>query len=156
MALIDLSSRFLPERKFSKASKVAPSAHQAAVEISMMRMLKKPLTDICDVTDHDPAILEMIMACRIKPSDSWKSTIKFPNQRTKEALIYVFDQLGPKEKKQKMKGAKEKTTKVESEIGRKLEEEYNTTRKGGSQALVLKNPLIKFAVRPHIWPLYST
>ncbi|RJE27358.1 Ribosomal subunit 39S [Aspergillus sclerotialis] len=141
----DTYKPFLPERKFSKSSKVAPAAHQAAVEISMMRMLKKPLTNICDVTDHDPAILEMIMACRIQPSDSWKSTIKFPDQRTKEALIYVFDQLGPQAKKQKAKEANEENAEVESEIDGKLKQEYNTTRKGGSQALALKNPLIKFA-----------
>ena len=109
-----------------------------------MQMLKNPLTAVCEVREHDPAILEMIMACKIRRNASWNSAIRFPDQQTKEALIYVFSQIG---RDQAAETTTEQTTESE-ELGKKLEQQYNQTRNGGSQTLALNDPSIKFAVCP--------
>lgn len=73
------------------------AAHQTAVELCLLHDLNKPLTDVCEVIEHDPTVLEMIAGCTIKPtaeSGNLRDRIAYPDDKTKETLHYVFAQLG--------------------------------------------------------------
>lgn len=73
------------------------AAHQTAVELCLLHDLNKSLTDVCEVVEHDPTVLEMITGCTIKPtaeSGNLRDRIVYPDDKTKETLHYVFAQLG--------------------------------------------------------------
>ncbi|KAJ5242434.1 uncharacterized protein N7469_000761 [Penicillium citrinum] len=73
---------------------ILPAAHQAAVEICLLHLLGKPLTSICQVNRHNTQIREMIESCTVQPSATQGWEIKFPDGKTHEALVFVFNQIG--------------------------------------------------------------
>ncbi|CAI7604602.1 hypothetical protein N7533_008826 [Penicillium manginii] len=76
---------------------ILPAAHQTAVEICLLHLLGKPLESICQVNRHNTQIREMIESCTVQPSETQGWEIKFPDQQTKEALVFVFNQIGGEE-----------------------------------------------------------
>ncbi|KAJ5683093.1 hypothetical protein N7462_006258 [Penicillium macrosclerotiorum] len=109
------------------------AAHQATVEICLMHMLGKPLAGICEVDDHNAQIQEMLDKCIIKGSDTqqWNNALRFPDQTTQEALVFVFNQIGGE-------GSKN----LESPETLLAE---NTSKDASHNALSLANPEVKFA-----------
>jgi hypothetical protein len=72
------------------------AAHQTAVEVCLMRELKKPLTDICQILEHENVVFEQIWRCKINPVDgsNMDDQLVFPNQQAKDMLFFVFEQVG--------------------------------------------------------------
>ncbi|KAJ5902319.1 hypothetical protein N7495_002847 [Penicillium taxi] len=75
-----------------------PAAYQAAVEICLMHMLGKPLTSISGVTRHNKVVRKMLKTCTLE-GQNWETSLRFPDQQTMEALVFVFNQIGPKSTK---------------------------------------------------------
>ncbi|KAJ5915470.1 hypothetical protein N7466_011403 [Penicillium verhagenii] len=118
-----------------KVRPVPLAAHQAAVEICLMKILGKPLTGICAIPTHNPKIQEMLDNCVVLGSESLSTALRFPNKKTMEALTFVFAQIG------------ETTgTPVESLEEFILEQEpVKDIAQGPHQALSLTDSEIKFA-----------
>lgn len=72
----------------------AAAAHQAAVEGCLMRMLGKDPVSICEVVNHDEQIQELIDNCAVEGSEPWTTALRFPDQQTMDALVFVFKQIG--------------------------------------------------------------
>lgn len=72
------------------------AAHQAAVEITLLRALNQPLASICRVHEHDKTIFKMIWRCEFQSGASQKreGTLKFPDEEAEKALRFVFEQIG--------------------------------------------------------------
>lgn len=73
------------------------AAHQTAVELCLLHELKKPLTDACDVLEHDYSIFKMITATKIQPAEAngtLDGRLSFPGDEAKNTLLFVFEQLG--------------------------------------------------------------
>lgn len=116
----------------TRARPILPAAHQAAVEICLLQLLGKPLTSICQVNRHNTQIREMIESCTVQPSATQGWEIKFPDEQTKEALVFVFNQIGG-----------EQEAKIESTdfVKRDRQVEVEPYR-----SLSLADPELKFAV----------
>lgn len=113
------------------------AAHQAAVEISLMQLLGKPLTSVCEVATHDPKIQDMLNGCVVLGSEPLGTALRFPNQDSMDALVFVFSQIGGKTEAQ-----------IESPEKFILEgEPVKKVTQGPHHALSLTNSEIKFAVR---------
>ncbi|KAL2012742.1 hypothetical protein VTN00DRAFT_267 [Thermoascus crustaceus] len=88
---------FMSRRKLTEKGHLHLAAHQTAVELCLMQALNKPLTDVCQVLEHDKTVFKMIWKCRIQPGEDkgkLDSALVFPNKETKEALFFVFEQIG--------------------------------------------------------------
>ncbi|KAJ5088257.1 hypothetical protein N7456_011873 [Penicillium angulare] len=79
-----------------KVRKLPLAFHQTAVEICLMKMLGKPLTEISSVATHHHVIQKMIDDCVVVGSESWETALRFPNQKAMETLSFVFNQIGEK------------------------------------------------------------
>ncbi|KAJ5806392.1 uncharacterized protein N7503_003994 [Penicillium pulvis] len=111
------------------------AAHQAAVEISLMQLLGKPLTSVCEVATHDPKIQDMLNGCVVLGSEPLGTALRFPNQDSMDALVFVFSQIGGKTEAQ-----------IESPEKFILEgEPVKKVTQGPHHALSLTNSEIKFA-----------
>jgi hypothetical protein len=67
------------------------------VELCLLHELKKSLTDACDVLEHDYSIYKMITEIKIQPVEengTLDGRLSFPNDEAKNALYFVFEQLG--------------------------------------------------------------
>lgn len=82
------------KNKLTKKGHLALAAHQAAVELCLMHALNKPLTSVCDVVEHDKAVFKLLWKCKIQPSGQWDQALIYPDDETKEALVYIFEQIG--------------------------------------------------------------
>ncbi|EEA25794.1 hypothetical protein TMatcc_005971 [Talaromyces marneffei ATCC 18224] len=85
----DIYQGFLSLKKANRSAHFRSAAQSVAVELSLLHELKKPLSLACDLTRHDQMIWKMIRECQIKDGN-----LKFPNEKTKETLFFVFNQLG--------------------------------------------------------------
>ncbi|KAJ5092110.1 hypothetical protein NUU61_006980 [Penicillium alfredii] len=89
---------YVPYAANIKHQNPTDAAHQAAVELCLLRMLKKQhLTTICDISQHHRKIRSMIRQCRVdgSPGCQWENALRFPDQRTMDVLIFVFMQIAP-------------------------------------------------------------
>jgi hypothetical protein len=75
----------------------------------LLHTLKKPLTNICDVIEHEQPVFKLIRNCKIQPKSSgqWDSAVVYPDKETEEALVYIFEQIG---------GAQEAAAEVATEV----------------------------------------
>ncbi|KAF7718356.1 Uncharacterized protein PECH_001049 [Penicillium ucsense] len=107
--------------------------HQTTVELCLMSILGKPLTSVCDIPRHNPQILSMLDSCYVDASSpkQWNAALRFPNQQTMEALMFVFNQIGG-----------ESTAKVEPSD--KLITE-KSSKADSHRELSLLDPNVKFA-----------
>lgn len=68
-----------------------------------MHDLKKPLTDVCTVIEHEKEIFEQILQCSIAAPAGGSATgsldgwLSFPNEEGKDILHFVFQQIGSRE-----------------------------------------------------------
>jgi protein kinase C substrate 80K-H len=136
------------------------AAHQTAVELCLMHELKKPLTDVCDIVEHDKSVFRMIWKCKIEPaaenSGSLDGRLTFPNKPAKDTLFFVFEQVG-REVAPEAEAASEETV-VEEEDLEAIEEMemedvanqpffgIQATRDTGFLSISLDDPATKFAV----------
>lgn len=116
---------------------IPTAAHQAAVEISLMQMLGKPLTSICTVSYHLGRIQLMINNCVVDGSETeqWNTALRFPDQQTMDALVFVFNQIG------------ESTESKEIESPESFLVKEEASEPEAYRALSLADPTVKFAVR---------
>ncbi|KAI9375436.1 ribosomal subunit 39S-domain-containing protein [Aspergillus egyptiacus] len=92
----DAYNSFFSNRRLKKERHLALAAHQAAVELCLLHGLNKPLARICDVVEHEEAVLDLIMKCKIQPKSEgqWDSAVVYPDKETEDALLYIFEQIG--------------------------------------------------------------
>lgn len=87
--------RFKVRTPVTKRGHLNLAAHQAAVEIALLYALKKPLTSICDVVEHDKSVFKMLWKCKIQPgANGWDGAVVYPNKETETALAFIFEQIG--------------------------------------------------------------
>ncbi|PKX90837.1 mitochondrial 54S ribosomal mL50 protein [Aspergillus novofumigatus IBT 16806] len=92
----DVFNPFMLKKKLTKEGHLHLAAHQAAVEICLMHALKKPLTKICDVVEHEKPVFKLIWKCKIKPNaeSQWGQSLVYPDDESKDVLVYIFEQIG--------------------------------------------------------------
>ncbi|KAL2857817.1 glucosidase II beta subunit-like protein-domain-containing protein [Aspergillus pseudoustus] len=92
----DAYTSFSLNRRLTKLGQLSLAAHQTAVELCLMHTLKKPLTNVCDVVEHEQPVFKLIWNCKIQPKSNsqWSSAVVFPDKDTEDALVYVFEQIG--------------------------------------------------------------
>ncbi|KAJ9302248.1 hypothetical protein DTO271G3_1114 [Paecilomyces variotii] len=153
---------FLSKRKLTEKGHLSLAAHQTAVELCLMHALKKPLTDVCEVLEHDKTVFKMIWKCKIQPGNGngpLDGALVFPNKETENNLFYVFQQIGSEVE---METAAEQTAEEEvEELGEEDFDEkffndaaktpdlpffgYRDSRDSGFLSLSLQDPATKFA-----------
>lgn len=79
-----------------KTRTIPEAAHQAAVEVTLMRMLDRRPASICKIAKHHGHVRDMIMSCVFDSSAAEQpiTTLRFPDQKTMDALVYIFNQIG--------------------------------------------------------------
>ncbi|GKZ70227.1 hypothetical protein AnigIFM50267_005488 [Aspergillus niger] len=158
-AEVDRVAAFGLKKKLRKQGPLSLAAHQAAVEICLMHALNKPLTSVCNVAEHDKAVFKMIWKTKIVPGEagSWGSALQYHSKQAKEALVYIFEQIGGSQPEAvEQQQAAEETAEVEEfeEAAWEGEEEevpkvpffgYQEARDKGFLTLSLEDPETKFA-----------
>lgn len=116
---------------------IPAAARQAAVEVSLMQMLGKPPASICDVAMHHSQIRDMIMKCVFDGSvtEQWNTALRFPDQKTMDALVFVFNQIGESTESKEIESPETFLSKQKADDS---DESY--------RALSLVDPTVKFAV----------
>lgn len=122
-----------------------------------MHSLDKPLTRVCDVVEHEKAVFNLILNCKIQPSSQWNSALECPDKETEEALVYIFQQIGAQDEPTQPEEAAEED--VESAETEEVEEfqaaapskklaffGYPDVKDKGYLSLSLADPATKFAV----------
>lgn len=166
--------RFMARRKLTEKGHIYLAAHQTAVELCMMQALNKPLTAVCQVLEHDKSVFKMMWKCKIQlGEDKGKldTALVFPNKDAKDALFYVFQQIGnppePEATAEESSAAEEATEQTEFDEEELEEEEivpesvtkpsnplpffgYRDTRDDGFLSISLNDPATKFAVCPSL------
>ncbi|EIT79620.1 hypothetical protein AO1008_04648 [Aspergillus oryzae 100-8] len=89
----DAYESFMLKKKVTKKGQLSLAAHQAAVEVSLMHSLNKPLSKVCDVVEHDKSVFKMLWKCKIQPGE-WKQAVVYPSKEAEKALVYIFEQIG--------------------------------------------------------------
>ncbi|KAF7168519.1 hypothetical protein CNMCM5623_001539 [Aspergillus felis] len=118
----DVFNPFMLKKKLTKEGHLNLAAHQAAVELCLMHALKKPLTKICDVVEHEKPVFKMIWKCKIEPNaeSQWGQSLVYPDDEAKDVLVYIFEQIG--------EGADTTAAPAEEEVQEDVEtEEYEET-----------------------------
>ncbi|KAL2218017.1 ribosomal subunit 39S-domain-containing protein [Thermoascus aurantiacus ATCC 26904] len=160
---------FMARRKLTEKGHIYLAAHQTAVELCMMQALNKPLTAVCQVLEHDKSVFKMMWKCKIQlGEDKGKldTALVFPNKDAKDALFYVFQQIGnppePEATAEESSAAEEATEQTEVDEEELEEEEivpesvtkpsnplpffgYRDTRDDGFLSISLNDPATKFA-----------
>ncbi|KAL2860908.1 mitochondrial 54S ribosomal mL50 protein [Aspergillus lucknowensis] len=154
----DAYNSFSSNRRLTKLGHVSLAAHQTAVELCLMHLLKKPLTSICDVAEHEKPVFKLIWNCKIQPKSNteWDSALVYPDKETEDALIYIFEQIGGAQQ-----AAPEANAAAEDAEAAELEDTqdrdsaqeprsipffgYKYAKDRGFLALSLNDPVTKFA-----------
>ncbi|KAE8308390.1 ribosomal subunit 39S-domain-containing protein [Aspergillus transmontanensis] len=89
----DVYESFMLKKKVTKKGQLSLAAHQAAVEVSLMHSLNKPLSKVCDVVEHDKSVFKMLWKCKIQPGE-WSQAVVYPSKEAEKALVYIFEQIG--------------------------------------------------------------
>lgn len=148
---------FFSNRRVTKPGHLALAAHQAAVELCLMHSLDKPLARVCDVVEHEKAVLKLIWNCKIQPNSQWNSALEYPDKETEEALVYIFQQIGAQNGSiQPEEAAEENVENAETEEIEEIEAAgpskkvpffgYQNVKDKGYLSLSLADPVTKFAV----------
>lgn len=122
-----------------------------------MHSLDKPLARVCDVVEHEKAVFELMLNCKIQPNGQWNSALEYPDKETEEALVYIFQQIGGQnESTQPEEAAEEDVENAETEEIEEVEAAgppkkfaffgYRDVKDKGYLSLSLADPAIKFAV----------
>jgi hypothetical protein len=156
----DVFDPFMLKKKLTKEGHLHLAAHQAAVEICLMHALKKPLTKICDVVEHEKPVFKLIWKCKIDPNveSQWGQSLVYPDDEAKDVLIYIFEQIGgganttaapAEEEVQKDAETEEHEEPVEDSISQAPTPPffgYRSVQDKGFLSLSLNDPETKFAV----------
>ena len=142
------------KKKLYKKGPLSLAAHQAAVEVSLMHALNKPLTKVCNVIEHDKSVFKMIWQCKIIPgSTNWGESLEYRNEKAKEALFYIFEQIGnaqPEAAEQPEENAEVEEVEDFEEPAQEAPKHaffgYQDARDKGFLTLSLEDPETKFAV----------
>lgn len=118
--------RFVSLKKASDSAQFRSAAKSVAIELSILHELKKPLLLACDVPRHDEKIWQMIRKCQIS-----EGSLKFPDNKEKEILLFVFNQLGETPSAQTEATAAEATEQPEA----KAETTVDTTEQLEAEAV---------------------
>lgn len=102
-----------------------------------MQMLGKPPASICDVAMHHSQIRNMIMKCVFDGSavEQWNTALRFPDQTTMDALVFVFNQIGESTESKEIESPETFLAKKKADDS---DESY--------RALSFADPTVKFAV----------
>lgn len=102
-----------------------------------MQMLGKPPASICDIAMHHSQIRNMIMKCVFDGSaaEQWNTALRFPDQTTMDALVFVFNQIGENTESKEIESPETFLTKEKTDDS---DESYRT--------LSFADPAVKFAV----------
>lgn len=156
------------KQKLTKREHLYLAAHQTAVELCLLHALKKPLSSIYDVVEHDKSVFKMIWKCKIQPgaNGQWDGVLTYPNKQTEAALVYIFEQIGGQPEAAIAEAAGE-TGQAEAEAetpAEELDEDtyvsetpglpffgYQDVRDKGFLSLALNDPAAKFAVRSYLF-----
>ncbi|KUL87239.1 hypothetical protein ZTR_03332 [Talaromyces verruculosus] len=106
----DIYQPFVSLKKASDSAQFRSAAKSVAIELSILHELKKPLSLACDVPRHDERIWQMIRKCQIS-----EGSLKFPDNKEKKILLFVFNQLGETPSAQTEDAAAEATEQPEAE-----------------------------------------
>lgn len=98
-----------------------------------MQLLGKPLAGVCEVSAHPEQVQQMIDGCSFVGSAS-SPALRFADQQSMDALIFIFNQIGGKTESQ-----------VESPEKLILQEKENVD--GLCNSISLADSAVKFAVR---------
>lgn len=142
------------KKKLYKKGPLSLAAHQAAVEVSLMHALNKPLTKVCNVIEHDKSVFKMIWQCKIIPgSTNWGESLEYRNEKAKEALFYIFEQIGnaqPEAAEQPEENAEVEEVEDFEEPAQEAPKHaffgYQDAQYKGFLTLPLTDPATKFAV----------
>jgi hypothetical protein len=125
---------------------VDKAAHMAAIEICLLRKLAKPVSSACHVQEHNEEIQRLLLECRVDSSAAtadWGSAVVFPNEEAKDALVYVFEQIGSLENEQNAEQPQQK----QEQPGSKEEMNAHLFGRDNTKELSFTSPSIRFAVR---------
>jgi hypothetical protein len=151
----------MAKRKLTKKEHLYLAAHQVAVELCLMHELKKPLTGVCAIIEHDKLVFKLIWDCKIEPlveSGTLEGRLAFPDQETKDTLFFVFEQVGsePEPVAEAAEGPEE-PEEVGEDILQPVDNTaqlptepffgYRKTKDMGFLSISLSDPVTKFAVR---------
>ncbi|KAF7589865.1 hypothetical protein BBP40_003577 [Aspergillus hancockii] len=151
----DSFNSFMLKKKVTKKGHLSLAAHQAAVEISLMHTLNKPLSKVCDVVEHDKSVFKLIWKCKIQPNANgqWSEAVAYPNKEAEKALTYIFEQIGSQPEPAVAEEAAEEAIEA-SEFHESAPEWNNSSlpffgyadvRDKGFLSLPLSDPATKFA-----------
>lgn len=164
------------KQKLTKREHLYLAAHQTAVELCLLHALKKPLSSIYDVVEHDKSVFKMIWKCKIQPGPNcqWDGVVVYPNKQTESALVYIFEQIGGQPGAAVAEATGETEGALEQAEAEAPAEElddaapedmsgtpglpffgYQDVRDKGFLSLALNDPATKFAVRLSCIPLLS-
>lgn len=121
-----------------KTKTIPEAARQAAVEVTLMRMLDRRPASICEIVKHHGYVQDMIMACVFDSSaaEQPNTALRFPDQKTLDALVYVFNQIGEGPLDKRIKSPERFLAKEKPD---KDDESY--------RALRFTDPTVQFGVR---------
>jgi hypothetical protein len=152
--------RFLPTEKLRKHEEILSALHQAAVEVTIMKHLKRPMDRVCYIEKHDEAVQELLDQVLIKPTtDSLSAQLIYPDETIRADLheyFRTFDEIeaateSESRTKPKPKVASNKAVSIPT-TGSALASEFNQDQlPDHSDFLSLsleQDPRFKFAVRP--------
>ncbi|KAL2828752.1 glucosidase II beta subunit-like-domain-containing protein [Aspergillus cavernicola] len=151
----DAYNSFSSNRRLNKSVHLSLAAHQAAIELSLMHALNKPLVHICEVIEHEKPVFDLLWNCKIqsKSNGEWDSALVYPDKETEDALTYIFKQIGSQDSAPAAEPSSENAEDVEAA---ELEEPakqrksvpffgYPDVQDRGFLSLSLADPVTKFA-----------
>ncbi|KAL4788246.1 ribosomal subunit 39S-domain-containing protein [Aspergillus varians] len=151
----DAYNSFFSNRRLTKPGHLALAAHQTAVELCLMHSLKKPLTSVCDVVEHEKPVFKLMWNCKIQPKGQWDSALEYPDKETEDALVYIFQQIGDQAVVSQAEQTAEDVENAEAEDVEEIEAAqqpknapffgYRDVRDNGFLSLPLSDPVTKFA-----------
>ncbi|KAL4797295.1 ribosomal subunit 39S-domain-containing protein [Aspergillus venezuelensis] len=84
------------QRRLTSPGHLAIAAHQTAVELALMYRMGRRVTDICEVVEHEKPIFDLIYNTRFELTTGERPTtmVHHESEEAKEALNFVFSQIG--------------------------------------------------------------
>ncbi|KAL4956954.1 ribosomal subunit 39S-domain-containing protein [Aspergillus filifer] len=104
------------QRRLTLPGHLAIAAHQTAVELTIMERMGKRLTDICEVIEHEKPIFDLIYNTRFEytTEERPRTIIQHESEEAKEALNFVFSQIGSPDPTKQINRVKETETQTEA------------------------------------------
>ncbi|KAL4808476.1 ribosomal subunit 39S-domain-containing protein [Aspergillus unguis] len=163
----DAYEPFFSTHRLTKPGHLALAAHQAAVELCLMHSLnKRRIESICEVVEHEKAVFDLIRNCKVQSREGqWGSALVYPDEETKKALVYIFQQIGTNPKAPNAEEAAEEAAEEveEAEESAEIEDSepvrkvpffgYEDVTDKGFLELSLQDPKTKFAFLKRFYQL---